>query len=270
MPRNADILRRWASLGRRHTNPPSWSPITRIVAAAVRQQDLESKHIIDLLKASKDRLSPLDDPLTIDLGLHRWMSRDREEAYSDWLAWVITQISCPAKVWPIFGLSYGGTESKIRVIREAQTTEGHAGKTGRVDIGIWLGSHRALAVELKLGNADEADTEKNKGYSKDWAQQPKVLVAATGDESDYGGFRLRTWGEVCIELRWLAGDDSLCLIVRALILAFVAAVEQNLLRFQGELPERLRQHELISPTIVPYLQSALRRLPNDHIKHSRE
>src|SRR6267378_2290800 len=100
MAHNGDILHRWASLGRRYNNPPSWSSITRIVAAAVRYQDLESKQIVDLLKASKDRLSPLDDPLTVDLGLHRWMSRDREEAYSDWLAWVITQISCPTKVWP--------------------------------------------------------------------------------------------------------------------------------------------------------------------------
>src|SRR5437773_2571279 len=164
MSSDSDVLRRWGVLGRQYQyqEVPSWSPVTRIVVAAVRYLDLESREIAALLKESKSKLFPLDDPFAIDLGLHRWMKDDREEAYSDWLAWIISQLNCSIKIWSIFGLTYKGVPSEdIDVRRESRTTEGHEGRTGRIDLGIWLGAKRGLAVEIKLGNADQADTEKH-------------------------------------------------------------------------------------------------------------
>ena len=35
---------------------------------------------------------PLRDPLHVDAGLNRWQRNDHEEAYSDWLAWILEQL----------------------------------------------------------------------------------------------------------------------------------------------------------------------------------
>jgi hypothetical protein len=45
-----------------------------------------------LLMRSNALLSPLADPLLTDCGVHEWLSRSREEAYSDWLAWIVRQM----------------------------------------------------------------------------------------------------------------------------------------------------------------------------------
>jgi len=36
--------------------------------------------------------------------MHRWLADDREESYSDWLAWVIEQIKMPELVFRVFGV----------------------------------------------------------------------------------------------------------------------------------------------------------------------
>ena len=57
-----------------------------------------SRRLKTLLERSNETLSPLSDPLLEDYGVHEWLSRSREEAYSDWLAWVLRQIKEPRDV----------------------------------------------------------------------------------------------------------------------------------------------------------------------------
>ena len=60
------------------------------------------------LSESRKRLAPLEEPFDIDLGLHRWLEDEREEAYSDWLEWVVRQILemlGPKQVFELFGLT---------------------------------------------------------------------------------------------------------------------------------------------------------------------
>jgi len=38
---------------------------------------------------SSARLKPLGEPLEHDLGVNRWLAGAREEAYSDWLTWLL-------------------------------------------------------------------------------------------------------------------------------------------------------------------------------------
>lgn len=54
---------------------------------------LEAERLRRVLRESNRRLRPLFDPLNSDFGLLRWLASGREEAYSDWLEWILEQIS---------------------------------------------------------------------------------------------------------------------------------------------------------------------------------
>src|SRR5579859_2820346 len=102
------LLRTWAALKPTGERPmairSSWSAANRLVAAAREKLRCEAERLERLLQASRQKLRPLQDPFDLDLGLHRWLAADREEAYSDWLQWVIQQIRTPSKILDLFGL----------------------------------------------------------------------------------------------------------------------------------------------------------------------
>jgi hypothetical protein len=261
MTPDVQIIGDWGICGRNLAalSVPPWLPVERILAASNTSLEREHKTIAALLKQSSQALSPLDDPLAVDFGVHRWMKIDREEAYSDWLAWVLTQLESPAAVWKLFGEPWLGNErSIIKITREFFASEGHEGHTGRIDLGIWIEHRRELLVEVKLTTADVADTEKHRGYAKDWRGRPMVLVAVSGGQTDCNGFRLRGWGEVCKEMRALACDKNFNLIFRAMILGFVGSVEQNILGIDGNLRKRINNRQSTNPNVLPYLKSVLR------------
>ena len=62
------------------------------------------------LRTSNQVLSPLEDPLWTDCGLHRWLHGSREETYSDWLAWILQGFENAAQVFEVFDLEVGGSE----------------------------------------------------------------------------------------------------------------------------------------------------------------
>jgi hypothetical protein len=62
-------------------------------AAEVEAGGLESQ-LDGLLKSSDEALRRISlcEPLFADAGLNRWLDEDREEAYSDWLEWILCQL----------------------------------------------------------------------------------------------------------------------------------------------------------------------------------
>ncbi len=211
--------------------------------AAKRLFEVDAIRLKELLNESNKRLQPLADPLSIDFGTHRWLSEDREEAYSDWLAWIIEQIDDPLAALRIFGITEVNNIAELKdtamiVEREFPVPCGHEGREGRLDLVIRIGGHAVVVVEVKKTDADIADTEKQKGYCA-WLQaQPEplkkaILLASDGSEESYDQFRLITWADVCVELRRLTA--RFCaknkLLLAAMILSFIGAVEQNLLGF---------------------------------------
>src|SRR6516164_4009368 len=103
------LLRAWASLGAGWDFAPShrtaeWKAAARMMEAARPKLAEDAKKLKRLLKVSRKRLFPLGDPFDLDLGLHRWLNAEREEAYSDWLAWVVQQARTPARVFGLFAL----------------------------------------------------------------------------------------------------------------------------------------------------------------------
>jgi hypothetical protein len=90
------LLKSWGQLGRQSHQAPSfgagWEPASRIVKVAFPFFKVLADELTELLDQSDKRLKPFADPLWTDFGTHRWLKADREEAYSDWLAWIVENL----------------------------------------------------------------------------------------------------------------------------------------------------------------------------------
>lgn len=247
--RHVEILKNWSARGvdTRGISPcpvVDWSSAARLIAVARRYMTAERQKLQTLLKQSRDRLKPLEEPFDIDLGLHRWLAADREEAYADWLEWVVSQLPNPQDVYQLFGIQWP-QEHELRNVspqirREMSIDSGHADQTGRLDLVIEFGDAAIIVVEIKKGDADDADTAKHFGYMT-WLHRQRhrhkhaVLLAAEAEHETYHGFDFRSWKHVAVELRRQAVAMKHDRVMRAsLILAFVAAVEQNLLGYRAK------------------------------------
>jgi hypothetical protein len=84
-------------------SPPTWDAAQRLINAARPKLEQDAKLLKELLDQSRKLLDPLEDPFDLDFDLHRWLAIDREEAYSDWLAWVVRQAKTAERVFTLFG-----------------------------------------------------------------------------------------------------------------------------------------------------------------------
>ena len=84
---------------------PIWDPVRRMIDVAGEKLAGDRERLRNLLDESRKRLAPLEDPFDVDLGLHRWLEDEREEAYSDWLEWVVRQMPSSKQVFEVFDLS---------------------------------------------------------------------------------------------------------------------------------------------------------------------
>jgi len=168
------ILRRWAELGRNqqsccHFQQPEWAPAHRMALTAQRLFEVEAQRLQLLLEESRRRLEPFGDPLTTDFGMHRWLSCDREEAYSDWLQWIIQQIHTPQDIFWLLhvpepaGINNWRLDSR-QVEREFWVPEGHTDQTGRLDLVVHYESRAVIVIEVKTTSVEDADTQKQRGY----------------------------------------------------------------------------------------------------------
>jgi hypothetical protein len=184
-------------------------------------------------------------------------------AYSDWLAWIVDQLGRAEVVFPLFGLER--MEPKAKIHSEALKAERESDiAKGRLDLCIMRGKAPLAIVEVKLGTAEQADLGSLRLY-KNWLekklQRPAsgrlVLLALDGDKAEYKGFRLLKWSELCVRLRRVSSrlvmDKKVTLA--AMVLAFVGAVEQNLIKFSYDLIMRTleKKNPTISSIIPDYL-----------------
>lgn len=249
--RAMEVLKRWAELGTeigafQQKGAGDWSPVRRIIEAAEEMLLLEGENLRRLLEESRRYLKPLGDPLLIDFGAHRWLSKEPEPAYSDWLQWIVKLLPTPELIFRLFRIDDPEGVRKCECVpptirREVWVSEGHEGQTGRLDLEIRYPGTALIVVEVKKTSADEAITVKQLGYRK-WMENelvPKshkhtILLAREGERRRYEGFRLLTWAQLCVGLRRMipelvestkAGEG---IVVAGMTLAFVGAVEQNL------------------------------------------
>ncbi len=243
MRTDADWLRFWASLDVPVVDRlPDWTAIQTLDNAARRLLSNDIATLESSLTASNERLKPLKDPFSEDFGLHRWLSGQREENYSDWLEYSVAQLQTSAWVYGLFNLPppAGLDDFRLTTIREDWVEEGNEGHSGRTDLVIQYGSYRRLVIEVKVTGAEEADTAKQAGYAKSYVESDRVLLVTEGQAATSdGGFRVALWSDVAKALRRFV--PTICqerTVQAAMVLAFVGAVEQNLCGFPAQ-PLRL-------------------------------
>jgi hypothetical protein len=218
----------------------NWSAIEKMIVAA-RPWFEEKRTFLDrVLRESNARLSPLCDPLTVDLGSHRWLREEREAAYSDWLDWVIRQLPSCESLFFLFDIRQTGEQSagtEIEVKRE-EPFRAPSGQTRYIDMLVSCSKKPALIIEVKKRDAWD-EPQKLKDYC-DWAVEHliphRILLGASVQEMEGQpacGFVLCGWEDLCIRLRRLSAliCETRGTLVAAMVLAFVGAVEQNLLHF---------------------------------------
>jgi hypothetical protein len=247
---HATILRNWASLGAslRSTHIPAastWNALRQLIELTRLKLAGDREQLLSLLHQARALLAPLEDPFDMDLGLHRWLDSEREEAYSDWLEWVLAQTDGPPQLLKLLDLDVETDTIRdcgdIEIERECCIPHGHEDREGRLDLVVRLGHQLIIVIEVKKGDADAADTIKHDGYSRWLEKQPHLhrralLLAVSATEEVYRGFQFLSWSTLCINMRQMAVE--LCTKPRvatgAMVLAFVAAVEQNLLGFSAQ------------------------------------
>lgn len=241
----AGLIKRWAALNRPAEEVQfkgSWSAVERLISPAVRCAEERIRELKTLVERSGRMLHPIGEPLKMSFPLHRWLAGDREEAYSDWLAWILEELGSPERVGYVLCGEKAPNELRIcggrcSVEREVWVPEGHPGRSGRLDCVVRFGNQALILLEVKSVNAESADTSKNEGYRRWLDSQPvplrrAYLVATGGARQIYeGGFELVTWGDICRRLRHLIPHlvAEGRLLLAALVGGFVGAVEQNLL-----------------------------------------
>lgn len=272
------LLSTWASLGAELRTSRSavaldWTPVSRMIEVARDKLAGDAKRLRTLLNESRRRFAPLEEPFDVDLGLHRWLDAEREEAYSDWLEWVVRQARDSEQVFRLFHLQsppkgvIGSQPPEVK--REHCVPYGHSGQEGRLDLVIRFGDEALIVVEVKKGDVDSADTDKQIGYKK-WVEEQacrykySVLLGASAAEETYEGFESRTWATVCLEMRRLAVEfcEEHRVMTAAIVLAFVGAVEQNLLGFSAELVKGICEDSVdwFNVEVVDYLERFVHRL----------
>lgn len=258
-----------AGLGQRRCD---WKCVGLLVDRAKEKLAAEADRLQRVLARSDEELRPLSDPFRLDLGLHRWLAEDREEAYSDWLQWTVKEARTPARAFQLFGQQCpsdlsDSDASSLACDREVFVHKGHVGRTGRLDLFVGYRGVPRLVIEVKTTDADVSDTEKHKGYSeslRDVAADNavKVLLAVGGQQEEYDEFLLYRWRDFCVEARRLArrliAEDRV--MVAAQTLAFVSAVEQNLLGFSAATVRGVCSGHMamFNASLIDHLENSLR------------
>jgi hypothetical protein len=253
---------------------------------AARANSLQCEaNLRELLERSDLLLKPLKDPLRADVGIHRWLSQDREEAYSDWLAWVLQELNkVGADLLKLLGISTG----PVVDAREVSIAREYFIPQGRLDLLIRFGKQALLIIEVKVTSADTADIAKQKGYCEWFDEQvrlhhlcrlPPVLLAIDASEADYEGFVPLLWEDFCVGVRRLLPriQDQVGIVNAAMIVAFVGAVEQNLLHlvppgskgigqslFYARTADHIKRY--LKPRATPHRPTLYSLKAEDHIR----
>ena len=123
--------------------------------------------------------------------------------------------------------------------RELPVEQGREGAAGRLDLTLKIGQEAVIALEVKLGDAQSADTPKQEGYFADLKKQglpfyPVLLVTKAAQEKVHQ-FTVLQYADFCLELRQFVvenvenKDDKRGYVFLSFVLALAATFEMNLL-----------------------------------------
>jgi hypothetical protein len=275
-----EILELWADLYRKQAfqeglSSKDWQAATELSETAKAAEDLSRRDLKNLLDRSSGSFHPLADPLTLDFGLHRWLSSEREEAYSDWFAWVLEQMGNFGQIFKLFTVGDKSfplecASQKPIICRELSILN----RSRRPDLVIYCGDRPLLVVEIKTRSFDEELVRKQLTEYALWAnghqEPPRCFFVAVelGEFSCPMEFEPLPWRELSLRVReqvraWVRAAQERQLdgghfVRAAMALAFCGAVERNLLELSGE-PKTFEAY-----TSKGYLQEWLARTEGEN------
>lgn len=163
LKKSTSALQEWSQYSGRYIQPrrADWKAIRGLIKASQSVLKLKRRDVEQLLEQSDSKLEPLGDPLRVDFGAHRWLAGQREENYSDWLKWIVEQISAErvCEIFKIPNAIVSGCKG-LTAEREVWVEKGHEGQGGRLDLVIRYPDKAVIVVEVKLTGAESADTGK--------------------------------------------------------------------------------------------------------------
>jgi hypothetical protein len=185
------------------------------------------------------------------------VEKPSKELYSDWLAWIIQQLPSARVVFQVLGIKspaeYG--DCCVSACREKSILD----NSRKLDVVVSLDGKPLVVVEIKK-KAAEDESGKLRDYRK-WADGNSVpymiLLGIEGESSDDDcGFEIRQWADVCVELRKCSGEicEKKGVLAAAMVLAFVGAVEQNLLGFSAPMADSFSRNW---PEITKHVRRSL-------------
>ena len=273
-----ETIHHWAELGRvfsalRPKRKASWKSVNRMIDATRTVRLAESAKLRHVLLESNNRLAPLTDPLLSNFDLRRWLAEEREEVYSDWLEWVVKQLPTLGDVFYVLGIAEpeeiaSQALSTFSTKREMLVKLAHWQSWKRLDLVIRCEGRVLVLIEVKKTSAEQADTAKQEEYFEWGKQEPErhkyfVLLAKGGERPKYYEFQLRTFEDLCRALRKrapeLIREGNMTVPTGALVLAYVGAVEQNLLGLSSGTARRVFNGEDVATggSLVLYLEDLL-------------
>jgi hypothetical protein len=246
------LLNEWADLGHelrvhreKHISEgkrPKW-PSTAADALKIAALNLDSENFM-VVKRSHEQLSPFGEPLELDFGLNRWLLGQREEAYSDWLDWLFSNL-CAGELLelldirrddPVGKLIVQHPTERITVRREVNVEKGHEDSTGRLDLELKVTDSARVVIEVKKGSALFSDTRKQSGYIESLTKQKiqfyPILLVTDSVEKEVDGFYVLLYSDLCLALRRFVVkriDDKRGYIFLSFVLALAATLESNLI-----------------------------------------
>ena len=247
----------WANLYRRgafRASLPtgSWQGADDLISVAKQADSSASGALAESLDLSNRTFDPLADPLAIEFGAHRWLSSEREEAYSDWFGWILQQIGDAGRILRLLGvrdrklLRACASEAPL-INREFKIPD------GRPDLVVEFGNRLLIIVEIKTKSFDRVDVRDQLTRYARWIPDPRnppqrtlrYFAAVEFGELDCPStFEPLPWRELTLRMRgqareWIRASKSRSpdrsdLVRAAMTLAFCGAVEQNLLGLSGK------------------------------------
>ena len=264
----AEALRTWASLP--NSAPVSWKPLANMVRVAEAEAlRLESRlnQLVNTSDAGLKRVS-LSEPLKADLGLNRWLRKEREEAYSDWLAWILEELQKPpgsaADVLEVLGIAEPAIVASSRSGNFQIEREFYIRAVGRLDLLLTLDKSVVVIIEVKKYSAETADTAKQAGYyqwleKQGFRQHRALLLVPDAAEEKYENFSRLLWADVCIRLRSVLPTlvTRIGPVKSSMFVAFISAVETNLLGLMAPAPDADDVERLSYAGTVEHLEKYL-------------
>jgi hypothetical protein len=245
--RFTQALTTWKQLRRR--KPASWDAARVLIDGAELLDRDVREQLHSALEYSDRELSPLRDPLRLNVGTHRWLSSDREESYSDWLAWILQGIESTTAILRLFGLEGLADPDSLGKVEEVCREQ--FSDFGRTDVEVHFGNRGLFLVEVKVRPPTDNLASQLRRYRDRTARlQVKVrlfaLLALTEPGEQIDPFVFTSWRAFCQRLRNYANQLKNVDILRAAgIVIFCGAVEQNLLGL-SEQPKRFRAAPTVS------------------------